>query len=190
VLKIGEDSHVGADPNAPTGPPFVGASLEGWREALPPFACHYTRRATREPPCGTAARPVSRMGPTTVNCQVENSRKHSCVDPATSDGRENEKGSDPEKDRHTVQLPRSSAAPFPSHVHVQGPCTRLQIGITKPKQYTGGTIRYDMFSSIGEPETLLKLSRMIVGLRQCVKNIQLKWKIKHGVLFHQTPRRI
>jgi hypothetical protein len=34
------------------------------------------------------------------------------------------------------------------------PCTRLQGGIRKPRQYTDGTIRYGMFSSIGELENL------------------------------------
>jgi hypothetical protein len=37
---------------------------------------------------------------------------------------------------------------------IQGPRTRLQQGIHQPKKYTDGTIRYGLFTAIGEPTTL------------------------------------
>jgi hypothetical protein len=52
----------------------------------------------------------------------------------------------------------SSQSPPPygdvqQHVGVR---TRLQKGIRNPKKYTDGTVRYGMFSSTGEPSTLVE----------------------------------
>jgi hypothetical protein len=37
---------------------------------------------------------------------------------------------------------------------MEQPKTRLQSGITKPKLYTDGTIKYGCFASSGEPQKL------------------------------------
>jgi hypothetical protein len=47
--------------------------------------------------------------------------------------------------------PHASHAVSPPHIR-----TRLQQGIRQPKKYTDGTVRYGLFSSIGEPSTLSK----------------------------------
>jgi hypothetical protein len=50
----------------------------------------------------------------------------------------------------------SAAAPPPPPPPIQALRTRLQQGIRKPKKYTDGTIRYGMFTSIGEPSKVSK----------------------------------
>jgi hypothetical protein len=48
---------------------------------------------------------------------------------------------------------RDVSPPLPPLVTAQRH-TRLQSGIRRPKKYTDGTIRYGMFTSIGEPSKL------------------------------------
>jgi hypothetical protein len=54
-------------------------------------------------------------------------------------------------------LPRSDAAMYPvaaPSLQLERPCTRLQSGLSKPKQFTDGTIRYANFCSTGEPSSI------------------------------------
>lgn len=47
------------------------------------------------------------------------------------------------------------STPESSPVPVQPPHrTRLQSGIRKPRKFTDGTVRYGLFTSTGEPDTL------------------------------------
>jgi hypothetical protein len=44
--------------------------------------------------------------------------------------------------------------PDPVRIPASGPRTRLQQGISKPKIYKDGTIRYAMLTSTGEPRNI------------------------------------
>jgi hypothetical protein len=65
------------------------------------------------------------------------------------DGGDSPGGTDRENDDDSMSLPSPVA-------EVAEPQTRLQKGIRHPKQYTDGTIRYGMFTSTCEPNTLVK----------------------------------
>jgi hypothetical protein len=65
------------------------------------------------------------------------------------DGGDSPGGTDRENDDDSVSPPSPVS-------EVAEPQTRLQKGIRQPKQYTDGTIRYGMFTSTGEPNTLVE----------------------------------
>jgi histone deacetylase 1/2 len=53
----------------------------------------------------------------------------------------------------SISPPSSNASPEPSE-QAQRPRTCLQSGIVRPKTFRDGTIRYDKYSSTGEPSDL------------------------------------
>jgi hypothetical protein len=73
---------------------------------------------------------------------------------------------------------------------VERPHTRLQSGVTKPKKYTDGTIRYAYFCFTGEPSSTAEAFTDPRWKAAMDEDYDALIKIRLGTLFHLVMDRI
>jgi hypothetical protein len=150
------DMHgTGADPDLGMGSDSVASCGSAGASSSPLSSSGRSRSASPMRDATSSTRlfptPVSLAHHIYTQCQHRSASPPPAPSPPTSDigGDDSPGGTDRENDDDSVS-PSSPVA------EVAEPRTRLQKGIRQPKQYTDGTIRYGMFTSIGEPNTLVE----------------------------------
>jgi hypothetical protein len=156
--QIGELGATG--PRAPTGADFLNESASGSVPIITAGAsagCAPQQPSSRQPTAATRRTSASggdRQAPASSPASPTSDARQQQQTPAATPTALLESPSESAPDPAAGSSAPASPVADPPPPEQNRPRTRLQAGLRQPKIYTDGTIRYGMFTSNGEPQTV------------------------------------